>query len=189
MFGAGIVPTFQDAARMSSDCFSTSRVLALTGATARQLQWWDEHSLVVPARDGRKRLYSASDLADVLVILELRRRRIPLQQIRRVLRFLQQELHVRLADMVSDAAEPPLPDYQLLIDGDRLYLETDSRQIFDLLKSTDQAVFLIGLGPAAKKLQLAGLALARPETPAAKKPVAREAPSISISKERSKLRA
>lgn len=174
---------------MSSECFSTSQVQALTGATARQLQRRDEHSPVVPARDGRKRLYSASDLAEALVILELRRRRISVQQIRRVLRFLKQELHVGLANLVSDAAEPPLADYHLLIDGGRLYLETDSRQIFDLLKNADQAVFLIGLGPAAKKLQLAGFTLGREEGLSGKKPAKRDARLSSTRKGEGRIRA
>jgi DNA-binding transcriptional MerR regulator len=159
---------------MLSGSFSTSQILALTGVTARQLQWWDEHALVVPSRAGRKRLYSPSNLADILVILELRRRHISLQQVRRVLRFLKKELHVRPGDLVSDGAEHPLPDYHLLIDGDRLYLETDSRQIFDVLKSTEQAVFLISLSATASKLQLAGLALS---ARAVKKPSARVKPT------------
>ena len=28
--------------------FSSNEVLALTGITARQLQWWDERGIVVP---------------------------------------------------------------------------------------------------------------------------------------------
>jgi DNA-binding transcriptional MerR regulator len=174
---------------MLSGSFSTSQVLAVTGATARQLQWWDEHSLVVPLREGRKRLYSASDLADILVILELRRRHISLQQVRRVLRFLKQELRVRLADLVAEEADRPLPEYHLLIDGSRLYLETDSRQIFDLLKSTDQAVFLVSLGTAVKKLQLAGFTLTGGETPPRKKPAKRDTQSTSTRKEKSRIRA
>ena len=44
--------------RMLKDCFSTREVLDLTGVTARQLQWWDERRIVVPARQGRNRVYS-----------------------------------------------------------------------------------------------------------------------------------
>jgi DNA-binding transcriptional MerR regulator len=164
---------------MPSESFSTSQVLGLTGATARQLQWWDEHSLVVPVRAGRRRLYSATDLADILVILELRRRHISLQQVRKVLQFLKRELHVRPADLVLDGAESPLPDYHLLIDGNRLYLETDSRQIFDLLKNTEQAVFLISLDATARKLKLAGLTFFAQETPPAKKLARRESRTFS----------
>ncbi|HEX2597336.1 MAG TPA: MerR family transcriptional regulator, partial [Terriglobales bacterium] len=31
--------------------FTSSEVVALTGITARQLQWWDERGIVVPARE------------------------------------------------------------------------------------------------------------------------------------------
>jgi DNA-binding transcriptional MerR regulator len=141
---------------MLSGSFSTREVQQLTGASARQLQWWDEHRLVVPQRIGRKRIYSSSDLMDILVVLELRRRHISLQQVRRVLNFLRKKLHVRLADLVSDEAENSLPNYHLLIDGRSLYLETDTEQIFDLLKNTEQAVFLISLSDAVKKLWVAG---------------------------------
>jgi len=174
---------------MLSGSFSTSRVLALTGATARQLQWWDEHFLVVPTREGRKRLYSASDLADILVILELRRRHISLQQVRKVLRFLRNKLHARLADLVLEEPEHPLPDYHLLIDGNRLYLETDTRQIFDLLKHAEQAVFLISLSATAKKLQVAGLTLAATEVGESKKPAGRARPSTPIKEEKGAISA
>ena len=81
---------------LPEDVFSTSEVVELTGVTARQLQWWDERRIVVPARQARKRLYSATDLVDILVIEQLRLRRISLAQVRRVLRFLRTELHARL---------------------------------------------------------------------------------------------
>src|SRR5271155_3997160 len=105
---------------MLKDSFSTSDVLDLTGVTARQLQWWDERRIVVPARQARKRLYSATDLVDILVIEQLRLRRISLAQVRRVLRFLRTELHARLADLVTGKHE-----FHLLLDGRRVYLETD----------------------------------------------------------------
>ena len=76
---------------MLKDCFSTRDVLELTGVTARQLQWWDERRIVVPVREGRKRVYSAPDLVDILVIEHLRQRSISLAQVRRVLRLLRTE--------------------------------------------------------------------------------------------------
>src|SRR6266550_4266758 len=56
--------------------FTSRDVIALTGITARQLQWWDERRIVVPARQGHRRLYSMEDLAEVAVICEQRRRGI-----------------------------------------------------------------------------------------------------------------
>jgi DNA-binding transcriptional MerR regulator len=134
---------------MFKDRFSTREVVELTGATARQLQWWDEQRVVVPVRDGRKRVYSHADLIDILTIEELRRRRISLQQIRRVLRFLRSEFRARLADLVGG-----LREQHLLLDGKRVYLETDANQIVDLLRNTRQPVLLVCLSDVVRKLRV-----------------------------------
>jgi DNA-binding transcriptional MerR regulator len=131
------------------DSFSTSEVVELTGVTARQLQWWDERRIVVPARQARNRLYSATDLVDILVIEQLRRRRISLAQVRQVLRFLRTELHARLADLVTGARE-----FHLLLDGKHVYLKTDSKQIVDLLRNAKQPMLLICLTDAVKPLKV-----------------------------------
>ena len=64
--------------------FTSRAVVELTGISLRQLQWWDERGIVVPARDGHKRIYSLDDLAEVAVICELRERGFSLQKMRRV---------------------------------------------------------------------------------------------------------
>jgi len=51
-----------------ADLLTSNEVAALTGISLRQLQWWDERGLVVPARQGHRRLYSLDDLAEVAVI-------------------------------------------------------------------------------------------------------------------------
>jgi len=38
--------------------FTSRDVILLTGITPRQLQWWDERGIVLPAREGHRRLYS-----------------------------------------------------------------------------------------------------------------------------------
>ena len=63
--------------------FTSNEVIALTGITARQLQWWDERGIVVPSRQGHKRIYSLDDLAEVAILCELRQRGFSLQKIRR----------------------------------------------------------------------------------------------------------
>src|SRR5207253_1229899 len=110
--------------------FTSRDVIALTGITARQLQWWDERRIVVPARQGHRRLYSMEDLAEIAVICELRRRGFSLQRVRKVMRFLQREFSKRLAETVSGASE-----YHLLTDGRTIYLETSAKQILDILKN------------------------------------------------------
>jgi DNA-binding transcriptional MerR regulator len=131
------------------DCFTTRDVLDLTGVTARQLQWWDEKGVVVPQRKGRNRIYSPEDLVEIIVIEELRHRRISLQQVRCVLRFLRKEVHARLADIVQGGE-----DHHLLIDGRHVYLESDSRQIIDLMRNTRQPMLLICLTDAMKRLKV-----------------------------------
>jgi len=54
--------------------FTSAEVVKLTGITPRQLQWWDERGIVVPQREGRRRLYSFDDVTEVAVICALRRK-------------------------------------------------------------------------------------------------------------------
>ena len=56
------------------DSFSSQEVIALTGVTARQLQWWDERGVVKPQRVGHRRVYSMQNLTEMAVICELRRK-------------------------------------------------------------------------------------------------------------------
>jgi len=130
------------------DRFTSRDVISLTGITARQLQWWDERGIVVPAREGRRRLYSMEDLAEVAVICELRRRGFSLQRVRKVMRFLQREFSKRLAETVSGAS-----DYHLLTDGRTLYLETSPRQIIDILKNAQQPMLTICLSDAVRRVR------------------------------------
>jgi DNA-binding transcriptional MerR regulator len=155
---------------MLKDCFSTRDVLDLTGVTARQLQWWDERRIVVPQREGRNRLYSASDLVDILVIGQLRQRSISLAQVRRVLRLLRNELHMRLSDLVTGNRE-----YHLLLAGKRMFLETDSKQIIELLRNTMQPMLLISLTDAIRPLrvELEDLMMKSPVAKLKRKPVER----------------
>ena len=133
---------------MLQSTFSSAEVVALTGITARQLQWWDEKRIVVPARRGHRRLYSWDDLATVAVICDLRRRGFSLQRMRKVIRFLQQEFGKSLAETVSASDE-----YHLLTDGANLYLETSARQIVDILKNSRQPMFAICLTDTVRRVQ------------------------------------
>jgi DNA-binding transcriptional MerR regulator len=128
--------------------FTSRDVVSLTGITPRQLQWWDERHIVVPARAGRRRLYSMEDLAEIAVICELRHRGFSLQRVRKVMRFLQQEFGKRLAETVSGASE-----YHLLTDGQTLYLETSPRQIVDILKNARQPMLTICLSDTVRQVR------------------------------------
>ena len=128
--------------------FTSRDVVALTGITPRQLQWWDERGIVVPARDGHRRLYSLEDLSEIAVICELRQRGFSLQRMRKVVRFLQREFGKRLAESVSGASQ-----YHLLTDGTRLYLETSPQQIVDILKNARQPMLAICLSDTVRRVR------------------------------------
>ena len=128
--------------------FTSREVVELTGISPRQLQWWDERRIVVPARSGHRRLYSLEDLTELAVICELRRRGFSLQRVRKVMRFLQKEFSKRLAETVGGSS-----DYHLLTDGHTLYLETSAKQILDILKNARQPMLAIGLSDTVRHVR------------------------------------
>ena len=128
--------------------FTSQDVVRLTGITARQLQWWDERRIVVPARQGHRRFYSFEDLTEVAVICELRRKGFSLQRMRKVVRFLEKEFSKRLAETVTGSS-----DYHLLTDGHSLYLETSPHEIVDILKNSRQPMFAICLSDTVRHVK------------------------------------
>ena len=127
--------------------FTSAQVVRLTGITPRQLQWWDERGVVVPRRDGRRRLYSADDITEIAVICALRRKGFPLQRVRRIMRFLQKELGRRLAEVLSNGS-----DYHLLTDGKRIYLEDSESRVIDVLKNSRQPLLGLCLNDAVREV-------------------------------------
>src|SRR5579863_1454926 len=130
------------------DRFSSQEVIALTGVTARQLQWWDERGVVKPEREGHRRLYSMQNVMAMAVICELRRKGFSLQGVRKVMRFLDREFGKGLAEIVGRNS-----DVHLLTDGKHLYLETSARQIVDILKNSNQPILGICLSDALRQVR------------------------------------
>ena len=128
--------------------FTSAQVVRLTGITPRQLQWWDERGIVVPKREGRRRLYTADDITEIAVICALRRKGFPLQKVRRIMKFLQKELGRRLAEAVSNGSE-----YHLLTDGKRVYLENSQREVVDILKNSRQPLLGVCLSDAVREVR------------------------------------
>ena len=128
--------------------FPSREVIALTGITARQLQWWDERGVVKPARVGHRRLYSMQHVLEMAVICELRRKGFSLQGVRKVMRFLQREFGKGLAEITARNS-----DVHLLTDGKHLYLETSARQIVDILKNSRQPILGICLSDALRQVR------------------------------------
>jgi len=130
------------------DRFSSQEVIALTGVTARQLQWWDERGVVKPERQGHRRLYSMQNVMAMAVICELRRKGFSLQGVRKVMRFLDREFGKGLAEIVSRNS-----DVHLLTDGKHLYLETSAKQIVDILKNSNQPILGVCLSDTVRQVR------------------------------------
>ncbi len=128
--------------------FTSNDVIALTGITARQLQWWDERGIVAPGRQGHRRIYTWDELVTVAVICQLRRRGFSLQRMRKVIGFLQQEFGTSLAATVGASSE-----YHLLTDGTHLYLRASARQVVNLLKNARQPMFDICLSDEVRRVR------------------------------------
>jgi hypothetical protein len=127
---------------------TSAEVVRLTGITPRQLQWWDERGIVVPQRDGRRRLYSADDVTEIAVLCALRKKGFPLQRVRRIMKFLQKEFGGRLAQAVSSGSE-----YHLLTDGKRIYVENSQSQVIDILKNSRQPLLGVCLSDAVRDVR------------------------------------
>ena len=130
------------------ESFPSREVIALTGISARQLQWWDERGVVKPQRQGHRRLYSMQNVTEIAVICELKRKGFSLQAVRKVMRFLQREFSKGLAEIVSCNS-----DVHLLTDGKHLFLETSARQIVDILKNSNQPILGVCLSDAVRQVR------------------------------------
>ncbi|MDE3156479.1 MAG: MerR family transcriptional regulator [Acidobacteriota bacterium] len=150
--------------------YSSREVAALTGLTARQLQWWDAHRVMAPAVAPRRteaggfteRRYSPVDLLELAVLADLRHRGFSVARLRRLIEALRREFGVRLFEATSGAG-----DVTLLTDGREIYARTRDGRFFNLLRAPDQPLLEIGEGETLKELN--ARMRARRRKPAAKK--------------------
>ncbi len=134
-----------------TDIYTSTDVARIAGVSLRQLQWWDERSVVSPRQDGHRRVYLPQEVIEVSVIAELRRKGFSLQKIRRVLRFLQKDMGKRLSDALAAESE-----VHLLTDGRSIYLEEAPDRIIDLLKNARQPMFLVCVTDQVRRLSAGG---------------------------------
>jgi DNA-binding transcriptional MerR regulator len=135
--------------------FYTSReVAALTGLTARQLQWWDSRRLftaaVAPHRTEAggftERRYTPMDVIELQVLADLRRRGFTVPRLRRLLATLRDVFHIRLYEAIGDGG--PMT---LFIGGDRLYAKAVDGRFFNLDEPT-QPLLVVGEDLALRPL-------------------------------------
>ena len=126
--------------------YSSREVAAMTGLTARQLQWWDARRLftshIAPRRTDRggytERRYSPVDLLELLVLADLRRRGRSVAELRRLLATLRDQFRVRLFETIGGGG--PLT---LLTDGEDIYGRTSEGTLFNLLRDPQQPMLML----------------------------------------------
>jgi DNA-binding transcriptional MerR regulator len=137
--------------------YSSREVAALTGLTARQLQWWDTHRLVkstvsshrTEAGGFTERRYSPVDLFELVALADLRRRGLSVHKIRVLLDTLRRRFGIRLFDAIGGGGS-----IKLLTDGRDVYARTDTGQFFNLLRAPSQPLLVIGEEDRLKELTL-----------------------------------
>jgi DNA-binding transcriptional MerR regulator len=135
--------------------YSSREVAAMTGLTARQLQWWDAKRLFASHIGSRKtdrggyteRRYSAVDLLELLVLADLRREGFTVAQLRRLLATLRDQFRVRLFETIG--AGGPLT---LMTDGQDVFGRTSTGDLFNLLRDPQQPMLMIAEVPGLREL-------------------------------------
>src|ERR671922_1602051 len=90
--------------------YSAREVAAITGLTARQLQWWDARRLFAPAIAPKRtdaggfteRRYTPMDVLELQVLADLRRRGFSIPRMRRLLATLKDVFGVRLYEVIGE---------------------------------------------------------------------------------------
>jgi DNA-binding transcriptional MerR regulator len=127
--------------------YSAREVAALTGLSARQLQWWDESRLVLPTVAPRRteaggfteRRYSPVEMLELMVLADLRRRGVSVRKLRALMDVLRERFGVRLFETIGDGGT-----VTLLTDGREIYARTSRGDLFNVFKAPDQPLLVVG---------------------------------------------
>jgi DNA-binding transcriptional MerR regulator len=136
--------------------YSAREVAALTGLSARQLQWWDERRLfqsaVAPKRTAAggftERRYTPVDLLELMVLADLRRHGITVARIRQLLATLRTRFGIRLFDAIGGAGP-----VTLLTDGRDVYARTATGEFFNLFRNPAQPLLVVDPDPQLRELK------------------------------------
>ncbi len=119
---------------MVLDDFSTQTVARVTGVTPRQLDYWADTRFIVPtvqvgAGRGRVRRYGFADLVQVKVAKRLGDAGISLQKMRKAVATLRS---------LAPAIDSPLAHFQLISDGQEIYVAHSKQQLLAISKTIGQ---------------------------------------------------
>ena len=135
--------------------YSAREVAALTGLSARQLQWWDDRRLFQSAVAPRptaaggftERRYTPVDLLELTVLADLRRQGMTVSRIRLLLETLRSRFGIRLFDAIGGAGA-----VTLLTDGREVFARTADGRFFNLLRDAEQPLLVIAPEPEWQEL-------------------------------------
>ena len=135
--------------------YSAREVAALTGLSARQLQWWDARRLFMPAVASKRtaaggfteRRYTPVDLLELMVLADLRRQGLSVGRIRLLLHTLRDKFGIRLFDAIGGAGA-----ITLLTDGAEIYARMPGGEFVNVLRAPDQPLLVIGEGLPLRQL-------------------------------------
>jgi DNA-binding transcriptional MerR regulator len=127
--------------------YSSREVAAITGLTARQLQWWDQRRIfpsTIPSHKTERggyteRRYTPIELLELMVLADLRRRGFSVPRLRRLLSVLRATFKVRLYEAIEGGG--PLT---LFIDGDKIYARMLNGDLFNVLDQPEQPLLMVG---------------------------------------------
>jgi len=126
--------------------YSSREVAAMTGLSARQLQWWDARRVFVSAVASQRteaggyteRRYTPLDVLELQALADLRGRGFSIPRLRHLLDTLRDVFRVRLYEAIGDGGA-----LTLFIGGDRIYARTQDGQLFNMDAPT-QPLLMVG---------------------------------------------
>jgi DNA-binding transcriptional MerR regulator len=127
--------------------YSSREVAALTGLSAKQLQWWDAKQVIkssVPSYRTEKggfteRRYTSTEVLELMVLADLRRRGFSIPRIRRLIDVLRSHFDVRLFEALEGGG--PIT---LFIDGDEIFARTKGGELYNVLGNPSQPMLMLG---------------------------------------------
>jgi DNA-binding transcriptional MerR regulator len=139
--------------------YSSREVAALTGLSAKQLQWWDHRRLIQPAvpsqpteRGGfTERRYTSIEVLELMVLADLRRRGLTIARIRKLLDVLRTRFGVRLYEAIEGGGP-----VTLFIDGQQVFAQTANGSLYNVLENPSQPILMLGDGLKLRHLVARG---------------------------------
>ena len=127
--------------------YSSREVASLTGLSARQLQWWDANRVIksaVPSYRTEKggfteRRYTSTEVLELMVLADLRRRGFSIARIRRLIDVLRSHFDVRLFEALEGGG--PIT---LFIDGNEIFARTKGGELYNVLGNASQPMLMLG---------------------------------------------